>query len=568
MNASQRPLTLILTAALFVAAGAVRVLAEPRNALLIGAWKYTDATFSPLPEKGIQMDLQLMQSRLTSVGFKVKVLANPGLKEAKQAVDDFGALIRSERGTSLFYFSGHGSEFDGKNFLIPVGTSIRSNRDLDTEALAADRVLSRMEESGGQVNIVFLDCCRNAMAKSAGGGLAAMEARGTFIGYATSSTKLSGATQDGSFYTRVLAEQLGQSGLSITDMHTLVTKRVKQLDPTQVPHQYSGLDDLFYFKPASPSTDTVTGGTGTPPVVMNDPKAETLPVPPPSTEINLGGGMARTDVPKLEVIPLHDSNGGQADDHTNSLGMKFVRVPELDVMFCIHETRVVDFSAFLSESGYDYNSGGQAMTMDIDGLQYRPGASWRNPGFAQTEQHPVTCVSWEDARAFCQWLSKKEGRSYRLPRDHEWSVAAGLGRYERPTDAPYQKDAKIAGVYPWGGAFPPQATSGNYAGEEARTATWSTVYNFPTLFTHRDSYPRTAPVMKFPPNSLGLYDMGGNVWEWCEEWFDKSKQVSRVARGGSWMAGEEVLLRTSVRLEEPPKNRVSSHGFRLVLDLR
>ncbi len=225
--------------------------AEVRHALIMGVWDYTDPTFPGLPQTGIEADLQKMTAKLTELGFTVTPLMNPTLKQAKKAVDDFGTLVKSQPGTALFYFSGHGSEYDGKNFLIPAGTEIVSNRDLDDEALSANRVLDRMEESGGQVNIVFLDCCRNSMSKGAG-DMASMEANGTFIGYATRGGKVSAASAEGSFYTASLLRHIGTPGMSITDMHTMVTREVKAQEPTQVPHQYSGLDQLFFFKPGAP----------------------------------------------------------------------------------------------------------------------------------------------------------------------------------------------------------------------------------------------------------------------------------------------------------------------------
>ncbi|MDC0144775.1 SUMF1/EgtB/PvdO family nonheme iron enzyme, partial [Verrucomicrobia bacterium] len=136
---------------------------------------------------------------------------------------------------------------------------------------------------------------------------------------------------------------------------------------------------------------------------------------------------------------------------TNTLGMKFVPVPGTEAAFCIWETRVKDYAAYAAASS------------GVDG-------NWKSPGFTQADTHPVVNVSWEDANAFCEWLTKKElaegkikaGQKYRLPTDAEWSVAVGLGR--ETGSSPEEKDGGIKDVYPWGKEWPPirHATKGNY----------------------------------------------------------------------------------------------------------
>lgn len=108
------------------------------------------------------------------------------------------------------------------------------------------------------MNIVFLDYCRNTLSQGPESGLAPMKATGTFIGFATYSGKTAQTTRKGSYYTAALAENLATPGLSITDMHTQVTARVKQLDPSQNPEQHSGLDKLFYFKSGPAAGSKVT----------------------------------------------------------------------------------------------------------------------------------------------------------------------------------------------------------------------------------------------------------------------------------------------------------------------
>ncbi len=142
----------------------VRPFPNPRTALVMGAWKYTDEMFPSLPEKGIHADLTRMKDKLESLGFEVTLVENPDTSEAEKAVDAFGARIKTRGGASLFYWTGHGAEHEGQNYLVPIGrTNIAEGADLKTKALSCGRVLSRMEKSGIRVNLVFLDCCRNAL---------------------------------------------------------------------------------------------------------------------------------------------------------------------------------------------------------------------------------------------------------------------------------------------------------------------------------------------------------------------------------------------------------------------
>jgi formylglycine-generating enzyme required for sulfatase activity len=194
-----------------------------------------------------------------------------------------------------------------------------------------------------------------------------------------------------------------------------------------------------------------------------------------------------------------------------------------------------------------------------DGWKQR-GDTWKNPGFFQTNLHPVVGVSWEDARAFCGWLSQKENRNYRLPTDLEWSVAVGLQSETGTT--PRDRDEEVVGVYPWGSTFPPPYYAGNYAGSEARDANWPASDR--TIEGFRDDYPRTAPVGSFTTNRFGLHDLGGNVWELSEDMYQPDKDL-RVSRGGSWGNYNALRLLSSDRLDVGPSLRSDRTGFRVVL---
>ncbi len=241
------------------------------------------------------------------------------------------------------------------------------------------------------------------------------------------------------------------------------------------------------------------------------------------------------------------------DGLANTLGMKFLPVPGTDVLFCIHETRYKDYAAYAA-------------------VVPSATTNWKNQNFdgytitERNEEHPVTQVNWEDAQAFCAWLSKKEGKTYRLPTDEEWSIAVGLGHAEKRTKdiTPEMLNGKETTEFPWGGDFPPKTKdqAGNYSDEsrKAKAPNDATQY----IEGYDDVFPTTSPVMSFKPNKLGLYDMGGNVWEWCEDWYDNA-QKARVLRGGSWGSGDRGTLLSSNRVPNFPGIRLHSYGFRLVL---
>ncbi|MEI7732420.1 MAG: SUMF1/EgtB/PvdO family nonheme iron enzyme [Verrucomicrobiota bacterium] len=214
--------------------------------------------------------------------------------------------------------------------------------------------------------------------------------------------------------------------------------------------------------------------------------------------------------------------------------MPFVMVPGTKVLFCIWDVRVQDYGHY-SNPRIDWNRM-QPFMNDKDMI------------------HPVAYVSWHDAKAFCAWLSQKEraegrlgaGLEYRLPTDAEWSYAVGIGDQEGD-GTPSDKNGKLQDVYPWGNHWPPPKDVVNY-----------------DQSLHVDTYPGTSPVGSFKPNQFGLYDMGGNVWQWCEDWFD-AKQQYRVLRGGSWGGYYSRDLLASFRNSSLPNAKRSNCGFRVVV---
>lgn len=244
----------------------------------------------------------------------------------------------------------------------------------------------------------------------------------------------------------------------------------------------------------------------------------------------------------------------------NSLGMKFVPVPGTKALFSVWDTRVRDWQAFVQKEGDIGQWGIDGFVENKLNWSVKKELSWRTPGFAQTGEHPVVGVSWEDANRFCAWLSKWEGMTYRLPTDAEWSAAVGPQ------------------AHPWGDQFPPPSGAGNYFGGENSQQTAA-------IDGYNDGFPRTSPVGSFAANRYGLYDMGGNVWQWCKDEYRAAMNSTdllqiipalnrekasdgtsfRLVRGGAWSVESEIQSRSSCRFIFHYARRNDYCGFRCVL---
>jgi predicted Ser/Thr protein kinase len=244
----------------------------------------------------------------------------------------------------------------------------------------------------------------------------------------------------------------------------------------------------------------------------------------------------------------------------NGLGMKFVPVPITGgpsggqrVLFSIWETRVKDYEAF---------------------MRTQPDREWLAPTFHQESDHPAVRMQWPDTVDFCDWLTaedRKEGligddEHYRLPTDHEWSCALGIGPQEDPSQLPEAKDRIFPELYPWGSSWPPPPGAGNLYGEETieDPEPEPSGRPKPPIKGYEDPFVRTGPVGSFSANQFGLYDMVGSVSEWCSDWYS-GEQARRVLRGSSWVNNVSLFQLSSNRNFLTPGIRFESNGFRVVL---
>jgi formylglycine-generating enzyme required for sulfatase activity len=208
-------------------------------------------------------------------------------------------------------------------------------------------------------------------------------------------------------------------------------------------------------------------------------------------------------------------------------------------------------------------SGGCYVWDDIENkVKEDSGRSWRDPGFPQSDDHPVVCVSFEDAKAYVEWLAKQTGKAYRLLSEAEWEYAARAGT----TTARY-----------WGEGEGQACAYANVADRRGKAAhpwwTWTT-------FDCDDGYAETAPVGNYKPNAFGLHDMLGNAWEWTQDCWNESYQGApsngaawqsadcglRVVCGGSWSDRPDVV-RSANRGRDWATDRGDDRGFRVARTL-
>jgi sulfatase modifying factor 1 len=228
-----------------------------------------------------------------------------------------------------------------------------------------------------------------------------------------------------------------------------------------------------------------------------------------------------------------------------------------------HEVTVGQFRMFVRATGYRTEAerdgtGGRA----FDGKEFvqKPEFTWKSLHFTQADDHPAVVLSWNDAVAFCAWLSKAEGRTCRLPTETEWEYACRAESTTRFHAG--DRDADLKAV-------------GNIADAALRRvwpdAFWAVKWD--------DGHPYTAPVGSFRANDFGLCDMHGNAWEWCADWYGEGYYAKsprrdppgpaegklRVARGGAWST-QPKFCRSAFRDWHEPTYRSDCVGFRVVAE--
>ena len=521
-----------------------------------------------------------MAEVLTQLGFEVTLLTNNDLRNLRTNIGNwFSTIERNDM--AVFYFAGHGIEVGGENFLIPIDAEIKSQSDVSYHAINAQWVLDSMEERRVEMKLLILDACRdnpfNKRSWSRGGeskGLAQMSASGTLIAFAAKpgSTAADGGNYNlrNGVFTHYLKQEIVKEGVSIQEIFTNVTNKVynltsDQAEGLQEPFTNISLRQIFYFKPKANDRPSD--------VVISEPARQVTPqmyyyyIDQNGVESSnrfADRKAAENEMRSRKLYGRIYSNAGE------------VFVVDKPVVPAVQPTEPVKVVTATKRNGEVWNPDGIEMVF-VQGGTFTMGctseqgddcsnyekpahrvtvsdfyigkfevtqAQWQaimgiNPLDFNGDNYPTYNISWDEVQEFIRRLNVQTGKNYRLPTEVEWEYAArgGIG----------------SGGYKYSGS--------------------NTLDNVAWYNENRNNSTHH-PVGVKSSNELGIYDMSGNVFEWCSDWFGNyssstqtdprgpSSGSNRVFRGGSW--GDQAGgVRASYRSSNAPDYRLNFLGFRL-----
>ena len=577
--------------------GVLHSVAQKRVALLIGnnRYKSQDTLKNPLN------DVRLLEQKLKECGFEVLRKENQGRRDMINSVNEFAEKIKSTPCVALFYYSGHGIQSDGENFLIPVDAAISSKADIESESFALGRLLGKMDESQSITNIIILDACRNDPYSKGwfrGEGEKGLieirkKPRQSFIAFATSPYDIANdGFGNNSPYSEAIAKHITEPGISIFGLFQKVAYEVNKKYPKQIPWFNSSLFGEFYFKQGGMAGNTHQNSDA-------DGRIEVKFISTADCFLFLNGdslGLIKSgNLFSTRVFPgsyrikavsrdygniyweetLSYSGGSKSDDNLQLIPMHARVIEHTEQQRKVNDPKT---------SSVEENPEAKALRSLLDGIKYNmvyvdsgdfemgtsggendespvhkvkigsfymskyeiTQAQWEaimssNPSVNKgCKSCPVENVNWEDGVKFIEKLNQLTGGSYRMPTEAEWEYASRGGKLR--INNKFSGGIKID-KYGW---------------------------------FYENSGGKSHPVGRLGGNELGIFDMSGNVAEWCSDWYDnayyKNSESSnpkgpatarnKVVRGGSW-DDYDKSCRVFARSKYEPATKNKSIGFRL-----
>jgi formylglycine-generating enzyme required for sulfatase activity len=502
-----------------------------RLALVIGNANYPG---SSVPLATTIKDARALAEELRRSDFQVDLKENLNKEEMRRAIDSFLGNIRNGT-TALLYFSGLGIQVARQTYLIPVGAPIWTESDVRRDGFNVDDLVAEMDRKGAKVKLVIIDASRNNPIEQRfrlpQTGLAAINTPDGTLAIATTAPGKVGNdttpikdddTGAATLFASELIKQIRIPDLNAEEAFGRARSAISRAsNGKHVPWVSSTLVERFAFKKAPLPPPVIT-----PPPPSPSPPPPSPPSPPsPAPPIVLKPGDAFRDCPdcgELVVVPAGSFDMGSTSEFEDPVHRVTIAKP-----FAIGR-REVTFTEWDSCAA----SGGCKTRLDDRG--------WGRGN------RPALGVTWQEAKQFVSWLSKKTGQRYRLPSEAEWEYAARGG-----TTTSY-----------WWGA---DIGSGQANCRECGTG----------------QPQQTLPTGSYKPNPFGLYDTAGNLAEWVEDCWNDDYQGApndgsawtagqcrlRVLRGGAFDS-QARYLRSASRFRYDTNVRFFANGFRVLRELQ
>jgi len=522
--------TVFIVLMFFLTAG---LFAQQKYALVIGNGNYTGIGKLNNPVN----DANDVFAALQGLGFTVDKVLDANLDQMENAVMKLkNRLSVAKNSYGFLFYAGHGVQSGGENYLIPVGANIPSENSLRDRAVSVQWALAELNDAGNELNVVVLDACRDnpfSWKRSGSRGLTvvANQPADSIIVYATSagSAAADGTGRNGLFTSHLL-NNLKTPGLAIDEVFKRTGADVARAsNRAQIPAIYSQYFDTAYL--------------GTKPQATPAPAAQPIPQPAPAPAVQPA---AKPETPApANMVRI---NGG-----TFTMGSPTNEPERSEDEGPQHQVTVSSF--YMGK--YEVT---QKEYQDVMGT---------NPSSFQGDNLPVEKVSWYDAIEYCNKRSQKEG------------LTPAYTINKNQSDPNNKSTSKVKWTVTWNrnanGYRLPTEAEWEYACRAGTTTAYNTgaVISDNTGWYSANSGNTTHLVGQKSANTWGLYDMHGNVWEWCWDWYgnysneaqtDPVGAVSgsdRVLRGGG-LNGSAEYCRSAYRYIYYPYNRSYGLGFRLV----
>lgn len=586
---SSRQLSVLLLLVLVMIMVTLPLMAESKTALVIG-----NSSYSTLPVlKNPVSEAIEMKTVLEEAGFKVIYLTNASKSQMQDAVLQFKQELDQKGGIGLFHYGGHGMQLNGKNYLIPVDANIQEEWQIDSMALDADYVLSAMESSRSEANIIILDACRDnpitSGRRSGTRGFAKMNAPvNSIIVYSAGE----GETANDGLFTPTLIRYIRQGGMKFTDMVMQVRREVYEASgKKQRPAEYSMLMFDLWITPVNGTLKMIQPQSDNGNLTITVISPGELWIDGIKNRFIYPGDIVTIDGVDIGVHNVEIRYGRFKESKTVSVIKNETAVLAFDHLpipiapnpqyFALIKSGSFTMGSPVSEPDRESDESPQRRVSihsfwmgryEITFSEYDAFCSATDREKPDDEgwgrgDRPVINISWIDALEYCNWRSYVDGLTpvYTIDRLRniftcDWSANG----YRLPTEAEWEFACRSGTVTPFETGLQITTDQANFDGKCPYRASPVGVFREKTL-----------PVGSFKPNQWGLYDLHGNVGEWCWDYWGTYTGTSvtdpygakngqyRVSRGGSWYSkGKEI--RSASRYKSAPGNTFDYIGFRLV----